>query len=352
MDSVRWLHLSDLHHGDELLAEQTPELWNEFLRDLVEVHELSGPWDLVFVSGDLTREGSASNFASLSRTLEALLSHLAELGSNPHLVVVPGPHDALQLSSRPAATWALFSYWRADAHGLRDELWGLPTNEYREAITRGFQPFLSWRDAERRTVKGTPGWIPGDLLTHLEVGGLRVEISCLNSAFLGVADSCLEGEIGVRQIDLVAPDGPSGDLCFLVTHHPPEGLHPQALQRYECAFRTRAVQTIHLCSGMLSPAPRSDAPTVLRSPSLFGSPMSRGGNGQMSRILGYAAASIEWSSARATLSRWPRRLGYDRGAPRLDPDHTYQLNRNEAEVFPLTIERRPRLPAPSLPNAL
>jgi hypothetical protein len=176
---------------------------------------------------DLTREGSVSNFTSLSRTLEALLSRLEELGSNPPLVVAPGPHDALRLSSRPAAAWALFSYWRADAHDLRGELWGEPTNEYRAAIARAFQPFLSWRDAERQVLRGAPGWVPGDLVAQLETGGLRVKIACLNTAFLGIADECLEGEMGVRQIELIERDPPIGDLCFLVTHHAPEGLHPR-----------------------------------------------------------------------------------------------------------------------------
>lgn len=203
MGAVRWLHLSDLHHGDLTIAEQAPALWAEFLRDLGKAHELSGPWDLVFVTGDLTREGSVSNFASLSRTLEALLSRLEELGSNPRLVVAPGPHDALRLSSRPAAAWALFGYWRPDAHDLRGELWEQPTNEYRAAIVLAFQPFLSWRDAEPQVLKGAPGWIPGDLVAQLETGGLRVTIACLNTAFLGIVDECLEGEMGVRQIELI-----------------------------------------------------------------------------------------------------------------------------------------------------
>lgn len=352
MSSVRWLQLSDLHHGDQTLAEQAPALWKEFLRDLVEVHDLSGPWDLVFVSGDLTREGSASNFASLSRTLEALLLHLAELGSEPRVVVVPGPHDAVRLPTRPAATWALLSYWRADAQELQDEIWGQPTNEYREAMTRAFQPFLSWRDTERRIMTGSPGWIPGDLVTHLEAGGLRVEISCLNSAFLGIADRCMAGEIGARQIDMVAPKEPTTELRFLVTHHAPEGLHPQALHRYERVLPTRAVQTLHLCGGMRSPAPRAGVPTVLRAPSLFGPPVAGEASGSIPRSLGYAAGSIERSGAGMTLSRWPRRLGNDGGTPRLAPDHTYPLNQNQAEILSLAIERRTRPPAPRRPDTL
>lgn len=348
MTSVRWLHLSDLHHGDRTLAEQTPALWEEFLRDLAEVHGRSGPWDVVFVAGDLTREGSASNFAFLSRTLEDLLSYLARLGSNPHLVVVPGPHDAVRLSSRPAALWALLSYWRTDAQELRNGLWGEPTNEYREAIARAFQPFLSWRDAERQALKGAPGWIPGDLLVHLQTRELAVEIACLNSAFLGAADECLEGEMGVRQFEMAVPDTPRGDLCFLVTHHAPERLHSQALQRYEHVLRMRTVQTIHLCAGMCSPIVRSDIAMVLRAPPLFG--LAPGGRSGQPRILGYTAAAIEPAGERATLSRWPRRLGYDGGRPRLDPDHTFDLNRNEAEVCSLTIGRRTTPVGPRLPG--
>jgi hypothetical protein len=345
MASVRWLHLSDLHHGDRTIAEEAPALWEAFLQDLVEVRGRSGPWDVVFLTGDLTREGSSSNFASLSVTLEGLLSYLAGLGSNPHLVVVPGPHDALRLSSRPAAVWALLSYWRADAHELRDELWDEPANEYREAITRAFQPFLTWRDAERQVLNGARGWLPGDLLAQFETRGLRVEVACLNSAFLGAADDCLEGELGERQLKIAVPDTPGADLCFLVTHHAPERLHPQAVQRYERVLRTRTVQTIHLCAGLRSPTSRSDLPTVLGAPSLFGLPALCGRNGQP-RILGYAAASIERAGAQAILSRWPRRLGYDGGRPRLDPDHTFHLDRNEAEVCCLTIERQPMPPRP------
>src|SRR5215813_11589599 len=64
MGTVRWLHLSNLCLGAQSLGEQTPELWEAFLRDLADLRELMEPWNLVFVTGSLTKEGSISHFGS------------------------------------------------------------------------------------------------------------------------------------------------------------------------------------------------------------------------------------------------------------------------------------------------
>jgi 3',5'-cyclic AMP phosphodiesterase CpdA len=88
MRSIGLLHLSNLHlsvdGNDEALA------YEGLVGDLTRLHSQLGPWDLIVISGDLTRTGVSAEFARVRSMLDHLWSTLERLGSWPVLLVVPG----------------------------------------------------------------------------------------------------------------------------------------------------------------------------------------------------------------------------------------------------------------------
>ncbi len=61
--------------------------------DLAQLHDESGPWDAVFITGDLAWAGEADEYQRVSEQLAEFLQDLSELGSSPVVLTVPGNHD-------------------------------------------------------------------------------------------------------------------------------------------------------------------------------------------------------------------------------------------------------------------
>ena len=57
--TISWLHLTDLHVGMSEQAHLWPNVRNAFLTDLERLCAKTGPWSLVFFTGDLVQSGSA-----------------------------------------------------------------------------------------------------------------------------------------------------------------------------------------------------------------------------------------------------------------------------------------------------
>ena len=68
MADFTWLHLTDLHAGMPNQEWLWPTLKHELYKDLRKVHSLSGDWDLVIFSGDLTQRGTREDFDKLVRS--------------------------------------------------------------------------------------------------------------------------------------------------------------------------------------------------------------------------------------------------------------------------------------------
>src|SRR5262245_36838401 len=110
MTTFRWLHLTDLHQGNEAAEWLWPGVREIFFDDLEKLHARCGPWDLVLFTGDLTQRGSPEEFGALNQTFGALWDHLRALGSNPALLAVPGNHDLARPSPRDPAVKVLRSW--------------------------------------------------------------------------------------------------------------------------------------------------------------------------------------------------------------------------------------------------
>src|ERR1044071_1134916 len=74
-----WLHVTDLHQAQRELHLLLPRVRTAFERDLRELHDQAGPFDLVLFTGDLTQRGAAEEFAALDRTLLAIWNCQREL---------------------------------------------------------------------------------------------------------------------------------------------------------------------------------------------------------------------------------------------------------------------------------
>ena len=101
MDAFSWLHLTDLHWGLTGQKPLWPNVREQFFKDLAEVRPKTGPWHAVLFTGDLVRNGSKDEFASLEDSVFGpLWERFRQLDCNPVLLAVPGNHDLKRPSAK------------------------------------------------------------------------------------------------------------------------------------------------------------------------------------------------------------------------------------------------------------
>src|ERR1044071_6932695 len=124
-DRFSWLHLTDLHYG---LSGQNclwPTLREAFFADLKKLHDLSGPWDAVFFTGDLVQSGEPDQYGEMQKNvIDRLWEELRKLGSGKAvLFAVPGNHDLrrpLDTDDNPARDMLLRSGTFSE---IEDKFW-------------------------------------------------------------------------------------------------------------------------------------------------------------------------------------------------------------------------------------
>ena len=98
MDTIRWVHLSDIHFS----ADENNEMKRmrdsllEKLWEMSQEHE----FDAVFITGDLTYQGGYYDF-NLKKFIEALI-YILKLTPD-ELFMIPGNHDLARSHSRDLA---------------------------------------------------------------------------------------------------------------------------------------------------------------------------------------------------------------------------------------------------------
>jgi small GTP-binding protein len=295
-----------------------PEYREAFEQDLRRMHARSGPWDLVFISGDLTQAGGTMEFSLLSSTLKSLWSFLRGLGSDPCLLVVPGDHDFLQ--APPAAqnirgSLDLFSTW-----------------------------FGAWRDAHPSPVyQGLRGGLlPGDFATTVQSAGSRIGVIGLNSGLRDVTrtDERDWPELSREQVE--AATGKSArawafghDAVVLLTHRPPSMLRPMSLMRLQEALTPSSGLLLHLCGN----AQRKEGATrfvlsgrspAIQAPSLFGAIHPNAVGEDSWNLWGYTVGVLEVSGTGGPLRLFPRVASVTQGALSLGPDERWVSGPDEA----------------------
>jgi hypothetical protein len=259
---------------------------------------------------------------------------------------VPGNHDLVRPDPEDP-TVVLLGDWTGKPN-VRDAFWK-PGSRYQGLIRAAFAPYQAfWDRAAHRPAAGVvAGLLPGDFSYVYEKAGARFGFLGLNSAFLQLTGANFEGQLAVDPRQAQAAVG--GDLdrwasschaAFLLTHHPPSWLCPEARGLLDEELVTPGRFTAHLFGHMHEARARTlaegfDAPrrewqgTSLFGLEWIGDPNKR----ERERRHGYTAGRITLDGDTASIRQWPRRA--DRGQSRarhLSPDTSYRLDNDVANV--------------------
>ncbi len=356
--SVGWLHLTDLHQGMSGTSWLWPNVMGALFDDLARLHDLCGPWDLVLFTGDLTQRGSPEEFEKLDATLDRLWRHFDQLGSQPRLITVPGNHDLRRPSDLDPYVLAL-SQWHANPR-LRDHVFDEKSGlGYRECLAKVFKPYTDWVDSGRLHVRDRQklGILPGDSSYSLSIHGLELGVIGLNSAFLQLTGADYQERLAVdpRQLHVVcdeyAPEWlQRHHINLLLTHHPPEWLHPQARQEFrqevDPAGRFAAHFFGHMHEGTATSTAHGGghARHALQGASLFGLEEHHGPGGRgVTRLHGFSAGRFELlpGAAQARVRVFPRRMFTSAGGRKIDRDvSAYHLDERGSFAYEVPTARR------------
>ncbi|WP_438000571.1 metallophosphoesterase [Sorangium sp. So ce185] len=356
--SLGWLHLTDLHQGMGGTSWLWPNVMTALFDDLARLHDVCGPWDLVLFTGDLTQCGTRDEFQKLDATLDRLWRRFDQLGSQPRLITVPGNHDLNRPRDLDPYVLAL-SQWHANSR-LRDQVFDAQDSlGYRERLAQIFRPYTDWVDSCRWHVRDRRrlGLLPGDSAYSLSLHGLELGVIGLNSAFLQLTGADYQERLAVdpRQLHAVcdeyAPEWlQRHHINLLLTHHPPEWLHPQARQDFrqevDPAGRFAAHFFGHMHEGTATSTAHGGghARHALQGASLFGLEEHDGPGGRaVTRLHGFSAGRFELlpGAAQARVRVFPRRMFTSAGGRRIDRDvSAYHLDERGSFAYEVPTARR------------
>ena len=347
MTHFSWLHLTDLHCGQQEHSWLLPGVQDIFFEDLKRLYQKCGPWDLVLFTGDLTQKGTTEDFQKAQVFLEQLWKCFETFDAPlPTLLAVPGNHDLV----RPAKKTAVVRMLTGNFSEIQEEFWDHTAEEgeeYRQIVTTAFEKYMTWwKTQPLRATTITSGLLPGDFSVTLEKDGAKLGIVGLNTSFLQLTDDNYNGKLALhtRQFHR-ACDGDGiawakkHQACLLLTHHPPTWLNETSRQHLNAEITAHGRFALHLCGHNHEAAMReqADGGTEFRRSwqgwSLFGLEHF-GPNNEDQRLHGYAAGRIELSGAKGTVSFWPRKASLQGGVQRkIVPDY---------ENFDLTDDQHTR----------
>ena len=336
---LRWLHISDLHAGQDTQNWLWPGLQTTFFDDLDRLIPAMGGLDLVIFSGDLTQRGSQGDFDTLKRMLERIWAKFEELHCKPQLFMVPGNHDLVRPDESDPITVAMQAWWGNNT--VKDAFWKSPTNPYLQFVEAAFAGYSKFRSdllsAGFPLCPITEGVLPGDCSHVFIKDGLRVGLVGLNSTFLqlsNVEDPKLD--LDVRQLLAVTGNEPDGwcranHANLLITHHPSSWLAEAAVQHLNAEIYPPARFTAHLFGHMHVPdvEARSKGGSadrkLIQAASLYG--LRKYANGKHDRIHGYSGARLEIGADSGRILMWPR-IGATiaAGSRKFVPDNSFDLS--------------------------
>jgi hypothetical protein len=331
-----WLHLTDLHFGLKDQGFLWPNLRQPFFDDLDRLRELTGPWDAVLFTGDLTQQGKSDEFQRMqAEFLDRLWQKLHELDSGEaKLLAVPGNHDLFRPDPK-ADNPAIDTLLEADRFPkIADKFWNNPNGAYRNVITEAFAAYRDWwQAAPHRPSNIRDGLLPGDFAYTLQCNGLNIGFVGLNTAFLQLQGGDYQGKLvwDARQLHAVCQDvgdwHTQHDFCLLLTHHGGDWLTNDAQQHGDSEIAPPGRFALHLFGHMhenrLLTTRRGGSPNaarLLQACSIFG--MDKFGEPPtVQRSHGYVVGQIKVEDGQASLRYWPRTATKGTGAWRFIPDH-------------------------------
>ncbi len=348
MTCFSWLHLTDLHCGSKARDCLDPGEKEIFFKDLKELHDKCGSWDLVLLTGDLTHMGSTEEFERLDDFFEQLWEHFEKLGSDPKLLAVPGNHDLLRPAQKAPAL-RLLQQWNKEPD-IQKEFWKDAKSPYRRVVAKAFANYTNWwEDHPFRSDNIEDGILPGDFTVTIEKNGAKLGILGLNSAFLQLSGDDYQRKLALHSRQFHEACGGDGaewakqhHTCLLLTHHSPDWLNPGARQYLNGEITAHGRFAVHLYGHLHEKTSRYNATMpdgvevrrIWQGCSLFGLRFYEKGpqKQEMRRDpYGYSAGKIELREGNiGELTLWPRgiqRRGHQSG---FVPDYSVNLT-NERE---------------------
>jgi hypothetical protein len=343
---LRWLHISDLHAGQDTQDWLWPGLQTHFFDDLERLIPAMGGLDLVIFSGDLTQRGSEKDFSTLRLMLDRIWTKFDALGCRPQLFMVPGNHDLARPDSADPVAVALQTWWENAT--VKDAFWKSTDNVYKRFIDQTFVGYTSFRQELMRDgfplCPTTDGLLPGDCSHVFVKDGLRLGLVGLNSTFLQLGGSS-KLDLDVRQLLAVTDSDPdtwcrSNHVNLLVTHHPASWLSESAIQHLRAEIYPPARFTAHLFGHMHTPDVEalgkggSADRKMIQAASLYG--LRKYDNGKHDRIHGYSGARLEVGEDDGRILMWPR-IGttISSGSRKFVPDNSFDLSEQNNFALPL-----------------
>jgi len=334
-DNFNWLHLTDLHHGQSGQRPYWPNVREALFKDLRKIHDVCGPWNAVFFTGDFVQAGLEEEFKDMeAEVLARVWEELETLGSGDAVLLsVPGNHDLVRPSAyKPAAAFRQLLRPNGFVE-IADEFWSDHESEYRQICSTAFVNYNSWwRRTRFRSGDIQEGLLPGDFATTLTLGERKIGIIGLNSTFLQLASGDYQGRLtcDVRQLQAVCGDASdwlaSHEVCLLLTHQGPDWLEKSAKLSYPeinpaGRFAAHLFGHMHETDYLTTIAGGGEPLRHWQSLSLFG--LDKFGEPPvLERRHGYTAGRLSFGTKTATIRFWPRRAVRDPGGWRFNRDDT------------------------------
>lgn len=306
MTKINWLHVTDLHVGQNRHEFLWPDIEHKLLEDIerMQNNREFGPIDLVLFTGDLVFSGGEKQFGDVRRlaendasttrsriretsyprtrtkpatvapldpsdlnvTLAGLVAQIAEKGEGqkPVLFAVPGNHDLVRKDPVPLAV-KLLEPWRNN-NDILEEFWKDDASDYRKAVDDAFDNYRKWWAGWRgfqEELKGyQEGLMPGDFCaSYCKDGDASGDFTDLSLGILGLNTACLQltgddylGSLVVNERQRHYATGgdyykwvDSHDVCLLMTHHPPDWLDQKSQSYLSSGIMGASGMALHVC---------------------------------------------------------------------------------------------------------
>jgi hypothetical protein len=348
--TFRWLHFGNWLAEDDTTGRTDAARWCALLDDLEELRQDCGPWDAVFITGEIVRDASlAASYQRATEEIESLLESLRASGSDPVILTVPGECD---LWSKAVPRIGLHELM-TDVEAVRRRL-QVPekSSRLKVAINAFFSRYRDWSETLPRPMRYREGPLPGDFAATIQFGPHRIGVAGLNAAFTSAV--AFESAFAVPtlnpyQLDAACEGDPDGwaeshDVCLLLTAYAPWRLDPEVASAFHSEIAPPGRFALQLC-GPGGPGYKltcvQDGPTlVVKAP-----PFLRYTRGKAAE--GYIAGAIRLEPGPEPVTLRPRRYDSSRSEfidePEFVPEALETFRRSVART-----ESPPRsLPAPS-----
>ena len=231
-NSIKWLHLSDLHSGKDLYAQKI------IYENILKLIDHKGTPDFVFITGDIANTGKNNEYKKLG---EDFLLDLKILIGDNEIFIIPGNHDI----DRSACRFTSRSILREKAKRMFD-----PTEEGKDERSEIIPRFRNFIDDESiQEFACDVSWLDGvkgyGLYTKL-IDTYKISVISINTAWLSEDRNDKGNLIFGKSIISDALDACDGsDICIVLGHHPVDWLHDDEKKKILTLFGRSGV--IYLC---------------------------------------------------------------------------------------------------------